>query len=227
MRSTAEVLFAAVRAGVVLLFFVPIAGCFSPIHRQCAQLPPSTSFSNSLSSCNFEVDRRSVASLVGVAWGFVFSNVAHASGEFLKENSPPRSQIPKWTLSQGVEFPILALNTAGLSADESYEAVSIAKNEGITHIDFHPGIERDGVARYLAENNNRDDFFLNTKIRKAPPGTTPQDAADMAAAQIEEDLKVLDVNYVDMLMLRDSPDPEVMQEQWKVLEEALSKGKTR
>lgn len=105
--------------------------------------------------------------------------------------------------------------------------MSIAKNEGITHIDFHPGIERDGVARYLAKNNNRDDFFLNTKIRKAPPGTTPQDAADMAAAQIEEDLKVLGVNYVDMLMLRDSPDPEVMQEQWKVLEEALSKGKTR
>lgn len=84
-----EVLFAAVRAGVALSFFFPIAGCFSPIRRQGVQLPPRISSSMPMSSCNFQVDRRSATSLVGVAWGFVFSNVANASDEFLREKSPP------------------------------------------------------------------------------------------------------------------------------------------
>jgi len=75
--------------------------------------------------------------------------------------------------------------------------------------------------------NGREGLFLTTKIRKAPPGTSPSDAAERARVQIEDDLKALGLDSVDMLMLRDSPDCEVMQAQWAVLEEALSSGKTR
>jgi len=134
--------------------------------------------------------------------------------------------IPEWTLDGGVQFPTLALNTVGLSADETEEAVRLAKLSGITHIDFHPGKERDGVAQFM-KKEGREGLFLNTKIRKAKPGTSPSDAAELARLQIEEDLKVLGVESVDMLMLRDSPDCEVIQAQWAVLENALASGKTK
>ena len=138
--------------------------------------------------------------------------------------------IPTWELEGGVQFPILALNTAGLSTEETIRSIDYAQKEGISHIDFHPGKERDGVANYLKERNkivDRDSLFLNTKIRKPPPGVSPEEAAKLARDQIEEDLKVLGVEHVDMLMLRDTPDPKNIQSQWKVLEEALAAGKTR
>eukprot|EP00560_Eucampia_antarctica_P009327 CAMPEP_0197826998 /NCGR_PEP_ID=MMETSP1437-20131217/3876_1 /TAXON_ID=49252 ORGANISM="Eucampia antarctica, Strain CCMP1452" /NCGR_SAMPLE_ID=MMETSP1437 /ASSEMBLY_ACC=CAM_ASM_001096 /LENGTH=316 /DNA_ID=CAMNT_0043427683 /DNA_START=185 /DNA_END=1135 /DNA_ORIENTATION=+ len=135
-------------------------------------------------------------------------------------------EIPTWTLDGGVEFPILALNTVGLSVEDSERAVGLAIAEGIRHVDFHPGKERDGVAAYMAKNG-RNSLFLNTKIRKSPPGTSPLYAAERTRAQIDEDLKALGVDQVDMLMLRDSPNPAVIQAQWAVLEDALAKGKTR
>mmetsp|Transcript_16548 Transcript_16548/g.34817 ORF Transcript_16548/g.34817 Transcript_16548/m.34817 type:complete len:398 (-) Transcript_16548:171-1364(-) len=131
-------------------------------------------------------------------------------------------------LKGGVDFPMLALNTAGMSMADTYRAIEFAREEGMTHIDFHPGQERDGVAEYLSKHKDeRDLLFLNTKIRKAPPGTSPKDAANLARDQIDEDLRILNVKNVDMLMLRDSPDPKVIQSQWAVIEEALAEGKTR
>ena len=43
-------------------------------------------------------------------------------------------------------MPTLALNTAGLSADGSERALTAALPLGFTHVDFHPGTERDGLA---------------------------------------------------------------------------------
>ena len=127
-----------------------------------------------------------------------------------------------------LSFQFLALNTAGLSTEETVKAIEYAQNEGINHIDFHPGKENAGVAKYMKENNvDRESLFLNTKIRKPAPGTSPEDAAKLARDQIDEDLQLLGVEYVDMLMLRDTPDPKNIQAQWKVLEEALAAGKTR
>jgi len=135
--------------------------------------------------------------------------------------------IPCWTLENDVQFPTLALNTVGLSSEETYSALTYAIQEGITHVDFHPGKERDGVAKYISQYGRGKHLFLNTKIRKAPPGTSPTDAAELTRQQIEDDLKALNVEYVDMLMLRDSPDEHVIQAQWAVLEQALRSGKTR
>ncbi|KAL9189118.1 hypothetical protein ACHAXT_011608 [Thalassiosira profunda] len=84
------------------------------------------------------------------------------------------------------------------------------------------------MAKYLAKHRGeREKLFLNTKIRKPPPGTSPEDAAKLARDQIDEDLGVLGVDYVDMLMLRDSPDAKVIQAQWAVVEEALAAGRCR
>ncbi|KAL7522987.1 hypothetical protein ACHAWX_007723 [Stephanocyclus meneghinianus] len=136
------------------------------------------------------------------------------------------NSFPEWTLDNGVKFPTLAMNTVGLSVEDTERAIRLATKLGFSHLDFHPGKERDGVARYIA-SEGRDGLFLNTKIRKPKPGTSPSEAADLAHSQIAEDLKALNVECVDMLMLRDSPDCDVMRAQWSVLEDALSAGKTR
>ena len=92
-----------------------------------------------------------------------------------------KTRIPSWTLRGNVQFPRLALNTVGLSTEDTVRALESATKYGITHIDFHPGKERDGVAQFLQQPNSvRSKLFLNTKIRKAPPGTTPSDAAKLA-----------------------------------------------
>lgn len=167
-----------------------------------------------------ELDRRSA--IIGTMTSLAIpSIILYPSNAIAKTNT-----IPKWTLENGVKMPTLALNTVGLTAEETERAVRLAKSEGITHVDFHPGKERDGVAQYIA-NEGRTSLFLNTKIRKAPPGTSASDAAKLTRNQIDEDLKILGVKSVDMLMLRDSPDSDVIQAQWAVLEEALSSGKTR
>ncbi|EJK55477.1 hypothetical protein THAOC_24790, partial [Thalassiosira oceanica] len=108
-------------------------------------------------------------------------------------SSVPSGKIPTWALRNGVDFPILALNTVGMSAADSRKATDLAVSCGLTHIDFHPGIERDGVASYLHSNPGmREQLFLNTKIRKfGTPGGSPEEAAKKARDQIDEDLAVL------------------------------------
>ena len=178
------------------------------------------------------LSRRSAAIAIGTATtslSLLSSNLmtlqpANAAIDTTKTST----KIPDWTLNDNVKFPTLALNTAGLSKDETFRAVKYARQEGITHIDFHPGIECDGVAKYLSKyKDERELLFLNTKIRKPPLDISPQDAAALAYDQINEDLRILNVDYVDMLMLRDSPNSKVIQAQWKVLEDALAEGKTR
>lgn len=190
----------------------------------------SVKVSRQSSSLLAHVDRRSAlvgaaaiatSTLILPAGPFDSTSSSIASATTTKEN-----KIPEWTLNNGVMFPVLALNTVGLSAEDTTRAVGLAKKAGITHVDFHPGKERDGVAQYIKENG-RKGLFLNTKIRKAPPGTSASEAAERTRRQIDEDLAALGVDGVDMLMLRDSPDCDVIQAQWAVLEEALKAGKCR
>lgn len=168
------------------------------------------------------IDRRSAVASVGA--GILLSSVGltWADSPAVASTQP----FPEWTLDNGVKFPKLAMNTVGLSVEDTERAVRFAVKQGFTHFDFHPGKERDGVARYIS-SEGRKGLFLNTKIRKPKPGTSPSEAADLCKAQIADDLKALNVDYVDMLMLRDSPDCDVMQAQWKALEDALAAGKTR
>ncbi|KAK3281022.1 hypothetical protein CYMTET_11170 [Cymbomonas tetramitiformis] len=164
-------------------------------------------------------DRRSA--LLGIA-----STPAWWTATTLPAGARNVTTIPTWTLDGGVEFPILALNTVGLTMEDAERAVRLAQEAGITHVDFHPDRERDGVAKFIA-SSGREGLFLNTKIRKAPPGISPTEAAEATRRQIDEDLGILGVDSVDMLMLRDSADCDVIQAQWAALEAALAAGKTR
>ena len=200
-----------------------------PADRVIASLSSGASFSSTTRDDFFRTLLSGSAALVSSSPPDPASAVELPGGGRRGRSSIPSAKIPTWTLRDGVEFPVLALNTAGMSASDSRKATELAVSCGLSHVDFHPGIERDGVASYLRANPGvRDGLFLNTKIRKfGTPGGSPEDAARKARDQIDEDLAVLGVDSVDMLMLRDDPDRRVMQSQWKVLEEALAEGKTR
>ena len=174
------------------------------------------------------VERRHFLIGAGTLASSLFINTSINSNDVAFAATTTTRTFPEWTLDNNVKMPTLALNTVGLSIEDTERAVGYAVQQGFTHVDFHPGKERDGVAKYIANNpSKRQDLFLNTKIRKAKPGTSASEAATLAKTQIEDDLKALNLDSVDMLMLRDSPDCDVMQAQWAVLEEALATGKTR
>ena len=166
-------------------------------------------------------DRRSAFFGIGAA---TLANVPPASA--LAAATTPK--IPTWRLKGGVAFPTLALNTAGLTADGAELAFRNAVAAGISHVDFHPGIERDGVARVLP-SIARESVFLNTKIpTKWEKGTiTPSEAAASVPKFLDENLAILGTDYVDMFMLRDSTDPAVMRAMWKEMEKAKADGRAR
>ena len=195
----------------VLIFYVSKVSAFSTVESSSRVSHAALHMSS--------IDRRSA--IVGAG-----TSILASTDLFRAAPAQAAIPFPEWTLDNNVKFPTLAMNTVGLSVEDTERAVGLAAKQGFTHFDFHPGKERDGVARYIA-SHGRKDLFLNTKIRKPKPGTSPSDAADLCRAQIAEDLKALNVDYVDMLMLRDSPDCDVMQAQWAVLEDVLAAGKSR
>ena len=159
-------------------------------------------------------DRRSA--LLGVCAAALERSPAHAA-----------ERIPTWRLAGGVEFPTLALNTAGLTVGGSELAFRNAIAAGISHVEFHPGTECNGVARVLP-SVARESVFLNTKIETGwERGTSPSAAAASVRKRLDKDLAVLGVDYVDMLMLRESPDCAVMQAMWSEMEKAKAEGRVR
>ena len=137
------------------------------------------------------------------------------------------SAIPTWRLAGGVAFPTLALNTAGMSADSAELAFRNAIAAGISHVEFHPGIERDGVARVLP-SVARKSVFLTTKIETGwEQRPSPSAAAASVRKRLDADLAALGVEHVDMLMLRESPDCAVVQAMWAEMEKAKAEGRAR
>jgi len=140
----------------------------------------------------------------------------------------PLPPVPTWTLPGGVDFPLVSSNTASLSAEQTEAMVIKSLSLEITAVDFHlGGTEREGVTAVL-RRIPRKDLFLVTKIDKPPEDMTdPEAAAKFVETTVNKEWKALDVETVDVLLLKDSPSCEVMQAQWSVLERLLSEGKTR
>ncbi len=67
-------------------------------------------------------------------------------------------------------MPILVLNTVDLSVEDIEREVTLTLKYDITHIDFNPGIERDGVSAALTSGVDPSSLFLTTKIKKPQNG---------------------------------------------------------
>ena len=90
------------------------------------------------------------------------------------------SKLPSWSLGNGVEYPLVALNTASLSVEETARTIGVGLAMGIKNVDFHLGLEREGVALAVTVLG-RENLFLVTKLDNPPATMTdPAEAAALA-----------------------------------------------
>jgi len=139
-----------------------------------------------------------------------------------------------YELSNGVRIPKLGLGTWLLDNDETAEAVGNAVRLGYRHIDTAQAYENeDGVGTGLKTCGvPREQIFVTTKVR------AEHKTRESAAASIDESLRKLGTDYVDLLIIH-SPQPwkefrgeenryfAENREVWRALEDAYRAGKAR
>lgn len=139
----------------------------------------------------------------------------------------------RFTLSNGVEIPKLGLGTWFISDEDVVQAVKEATQLGYRHIDTAQAYQNEnGVGKGIkACGVKREDLFVTTKL------AAEVKSYDEAVASIDNSLKTLGLDYIDMMIIH-SPKPwmefheddhyfEGNREAWKALEEAYKAGKLR
>lgn len=140
----------------------------------------------------------------------------------------------KYTLTNGVQIPKLALGTWLIDNKAAAGAVQSAIGLGYRHIDtaqaygneqgVGEGVRKSGIAR--------EDFFVTSKV------AAENKSYQSAKASIEESLRKTGFEYLDLMLIH-SPQPwkevnqsdnrytEENREVWRAMEDALSEGKVR
>jgi organophosphate reductase len=124
-------------------------------------------------------------------------------------------------LSNGVEMPLLGYGVFLVSPDECERSVSEALKVGYRLIDTAQiyGNE-EGVGRAWRKSGlRRDELFLVTKVWVSNAGE------EKAAASIEESLRKLDTDYIDLLLIHQQYGD--IYGTWRAMEKAYRSGKVR
>lgn len=124
-------------------------------------------------------------------------------------------------LSNGVEMPLLGYGVYLVSPDECERSVSEALKVGYRLIDTAQiyGNE-EGVGRAWRKSGlRRDELFLVTKVWVSNAGE------EKAAASIEESLRKLDTDYIDLLLIHQQYGD--IYGTWRAMEKAYRSGKVR
>lgn len=139
--------------------------------------------------------------------------------------------MKNYILSNGVSIPKIGFGTWQIPDGEPvYQSVSHALKVGYTHIDTAQIYGNEiGVGRAIADSSlAREDVFLTTKV------WNDKHDYELAKASIDESLKKLGVDYVDLLLIH-WPNPKAIRDSWKegnagawqAMEEAYKAGKVR
>lgn len=138
-----------------------------------------------------------------------------------------------YTLSNGVEIPKLGLGTWMIDDSQVAQAVKDAVAMGYRHIDTAQAY---GNERGVGEGVNtcgipREQIFVTTKL------AAEIKSFDEAAASIDQSLKTMGLDYLDMMIIHsprpwmefqeDEPYFEGNREAWRALEQAYVAGKIR
>lgn len=124
-------------------------------------------------------------------------------------------------LSNEVEMPLLGYGVFLVSPDECERSVSEALKVGYRLIDTAQiyGNE-EGVGRAWRKSGlRRDELFLVTKVWPSNAGE------EKAAASIEESLRKLDTDYIDLLLIHQQYGD--IYGTWRAMEKAYRSGKVR
>jgi 2,5-diketo-D-gluconate reductase A len=131
---------------------------------------------------------------------------------------------PTIRLNDGTTMPQLGLGTWPLSDDTVVPVVVAAIEAGYRHIDtaYRYGNER-GVGRAIrASGLPREAIFVTTKLDGEFQG------ADRAIAGLDESLRRLGLDYVDLLLIHwPLPQRDQYLSTWKTFEQLVAAGKAR
>lgn len=142
--------------------------------------------------------------------------------------------IPSFTLNTGADIPAVGFGTWLIDDDAVAPLVADAIKAGYRHIDTAQAYGNEaGVGRGIKDSGvAREELFITTKVAAEAKDY------DSAAASIDESLRKLGLDYVDLMIIH-SPQPwaefrEVDNrffaenlEAWRALEDAQAAGKIR
>jgi 2,5-diketo-D-gluconate reductase A len=131
------------------------------------------------------------------------------------------TEIPSVDLGRGVSMPMIGFGTWQLQGQLAYEATRHALQIGYRHIDTATMYRNEQqVGRALADSGvDRSDVFVTTKL---PPGN-----AGRTRATIEESLKGLGTDYVDLWLVHWPPRGRILVPLWRDFLAARDDGLTR
>ena len=120
-----------------------------------------------------------------------------------------------------IPIPLLGLGTWQSDGDEGYRAVRHALDLGYRHIDTATGYgNEDQVGRALADSGlDRADVFLTTKL--------PPDAAGRERETLEQSLRRLGTDYVDLWLVHWPPNGAATPSTWQAFRTLRDEGLVR
>jgi 2,5-diketo-D-gluconate reductase A len=134
------------------------------------------------------------------------------------------TQVPRIRLNNGVEIPQFGFGVFQVPPDETAETVRAAFDAGYRHIDTAQMYQNEeGVGQAIAASGlSRDELFITTKLNNDSHGY------DSAQRAIDESLKKLGLEYVDLFLIHwPRPQENRYVETWKAFEKIASDGKAR
>jgi diketogulonate reductase-like aldo/keto reductase len=127
-------------------------------------------------------------------------------------------------LNDGNKVPWMAFGTGtALYRKDAEAAIRLAIDNGFTHLDGAQvyGNEDTLGDGMIASGKARSEVYITTKLTALKPGATPKSA-------LEESLKKLKVDYVDLYLIHQANDHVgKLKEVWKGMEEAQKAGLTK
>jgi 2,5-diketo-D-gluconate reductase A len=134
------------------------------------------------------------------------------------------TQVPNLRLNNGVEIPQFGFGVFQVDPDQTAQTVRQAFEAGYRHIDTAQMYRNEeGVGDAIADSGlSRSEVFITTKLNNQNHGF------DSAIATLEESLKKLRLEYVDLFLIHwPLPHLDRYVQTWKGFEKLLADGKAR
>lgn len=125
------------------------------------------------------------------------------------------------TLAGGVDMPLVGFGTWQVTGERGYQAIRAALDAGYRHLDSATGYDNEAeVGRAVRDSGiPRDEIFITTKL--------PPDHAGRERRTIEESLRLLGVDRVDLWLIHWPPGGAAAPQTWEELLRARTDGLAR